>query len=137
MREVSGDLPGHDRETIAASIQKVRGFHRTIGALVAARSGARQLALAGGLFANVRLNRLPPKSPLDEVFIFPAMGDDGLSVGAALTFLHARDGTETWLRIAIGSTRLSRPELRRRIDDMLRPPACGGSPAGRSRPRSI
>ena len=58
-----------------------------------------QLALAGGLFANVRLNRLLAESlPLDEVFIFPAMGDDGLPVGAALAFLHARDGTETWLR---------------------------------------
>src|SRR4029077_13901630 len=26
------------------------------------------------------------------------MGDEGLSVGSALTFLHQRDGTETWLR---------------------------------------
>ena len=63
------------------------------------RTGARKLALAGGLFANVRLNRLLAETlPLDEVFIFPAMGDDGLSVGGALTFLHERDGTETWLR---------------------------------------
>ena len=63
------------------------------------RTGARKLALAGGLFANVRLNRLLAETlPLDEVFVFPAMGDEGLSVGAALTFLHARDGTETWLR---------------------------------------
>ena len=66
---------------------------------MAGRTGARQLALAGGLFANVRLNRLLAESlPLDEVFIFPAMGDDGLPVGAALALLHARDGTETWLR---------------------------------------
>ena len=63
------------------------------------RTGARKLALAGGLFANVRLNRLLAETlPLDEVFVFPAMGDEGLSVGAALTFLHERDGTETWLR---------------------------------------
>ena len=27
-----------------------------------------------------------------------AMGDDGLSVGSALTFLHARDGAQTWLQ---------------------------------------
>src|SRR5262249_58688323 len=33
----------------------------------------------------------------DEVFIFPAMGDDGLSVGAALAFLLARDGLPAWL----------------------------------------
>ena len=44
--------------------------------------------MAGGLFANVRLNRLITETlPLDEVFIFPAMGDEGLPVGAALSFL--------------------------------------------------
>jgi carbamoyltransferase len=62
------------------------------------RTGARRLALAGGLFANVRLNRLLAETlPLDEVFIFPAMGDDGLSVGCALAFLQQRDGTAAWL----------------------------------------
>jgi carbamoyltransferase len=70
---------GHDRETIAASIQKVMedvmlgSIRHWVG-----RSGARRLGLAGGLFANVRLNRLLAESlPLDEIFIFPAMGDDG------------------------------------------------------------
>ena len=91
---------GHDRETIAASIQKVaEDFTVQSVRWWLERTGARKLALAGGLFANVRLNRLLAESlPLDEVFVFPAMGDDGLSVGAALTFLHERDGTETWLQ---------------------------------------
>ena len=91
---------GHDRETIAASIQKVaEDFTLKSVRWWLARSGARRLALAGGLFANVRLNRLLAESlPLDEVFIFPAMGDDGLPVGAALALLHARDGSETWLQ---------------------------------------
>jgi carbamoyltransferase len=91
---------GHDRETIAASIQKIaEDFTVQSVRWWLARSGARRLALAGGLFANVRLNRLLAESlPLDEVFIFPAMGDDGLPVGAALALLHARDGTEKRLR---------------------------------------
>jgi carbamoyltransferase len=91
---------GHDRETIAASIQKVaEDFTVQSVRHWLDRTGARRLALAGGLFANVRLNRLLAETlPLDEVFVFPAMGDEGLSVGAALTFLHERDGTETWLR---------------------------------------
>jgi carbamoyltransferase len=91
---------GHDRETIAASIQKV-AEDLTLQSVRwwIEKTGARKLALAGGLFANVRLNRLLAESlPLDEVFVFPAMGDDGLPVGAALSFLHARDGTESWLR---------------------------------------
>jgi carbamoyltransferase len=90
---------GQPRETIAASIQKVvedltlesvRGWLQ--------RSGARRLGLAGGLFANVRLNRrLAEECPIDEIFIYPAMGDEGLPVGAALSFLLARDGAPRWL----------------------------------------
>jgi carbamoyltransferase len=101
MRETFlGLCKGHERETIAASIQKVaEDFTVQSVRHWLERTGARRLALAGGLFANVRLNRLLAETlPLDEVFVFPAMGDEGLSVGAALTFLHERDGTETWLR---------------------------------------
>jgi carbamoyltransferase len=91
---------GHDRETIAASIQKVaEDFTLQSVRWWLARTRAKKLALAGGLFANVRLNRLLAETlPVDEVFVFPAMGDDGLPVGAGLSFLHARDGTATWLR---------------------------------------
>ena len=90
---------GASRETIAASIQKV-----TEDLMLAVmrhwldRHKVRHLGLGGGLFANVRLNRLLAEScPLDEVFVFPAMGDDGLCVGAALALLLARDGLATWL----------------------------------------
>jgi carbamoyltransferase len=99
---------GHDRETIAASIQKVaEDFTLQSLRWWLERTGARKLALAGGLFANVRLNRLLAETlPVDEVFIFPAMGDDGLPVGAALSLLHQCDGTAAWLR------------QRRRLDDV-------------------
>ncbi len=95
-----GICRGHDRETIAASIQKVAEDFTTRSVRYwLERTGARHLALAGGLFANVRLNRLLAQTmPVDEVFIFPAMGDDGLAVGAALGLLRERDGLETWLR---------------------------------------
>ncbi len=99
---------GHSRETIAASIQKVTE-DLTVRSVRwwLERTGARHLALAGGLFANVRLNRLLAETlPLDEVFVFPAMGDDGLPVGAALGVLLARDGTQSWLG------------RRRRLDDV-------------------
>lgn len=96
---VIGVCKGHPRETIAASIQAViEGF--TIRSLKfwLARAKSRRIAMAGGLFANVRLNRLIAESlPLDEVFIFPAMGDEGLPVGAALSFLLKQDGIATWL----------------------------------------
>jgi carbamoyltransferase len=91
---------GHDRETIAASIQKVaEDFTLQSVRWWLQRTGARKLALAGGLFANVRLNRLLAETlPIEEIFIFPAMGDDGLPVGAALALLQERDGTDAWLR---------------------------------------
>jgi carbamoyltransferase len=54
--------------------------------------------MAGGVFANVRLNRVLAESlPLDEVFVFPPMGDDGLPVGGALAYLLKRDGLARWL----------------------------------------
>jgi carbamoyltransferase len=91
---------GHDRETIAASIQKVTEdlISEAIRSWLA-RTGARRLGLAGGLFANVRLNRLLAETlPIDEIFVFPAMGDDGLCAGAALGLLLERDGLAAWLR---------------------------------------
>lgn len=45
----------------------------------------RNLALSGGVFANVKLNQVINESGLyDKVFITPAMGDAGLSFGAAI-----------------------------------------------------
>ena len=47
------------------------------------------------MFANVRLNRLFAESlALDEIFIFPAMGDEGLPVGVRSIYLLERDGLE-------------------------------------------
>lgn len=66
--------------------------------LLLERHGQRRLAVAGGVFANVRLNRLLCEAAgLDEIFIFPAMGDEGLVIGGALQFLLERDGPKTWL----------------------------------------
>ena len=71
------------------------------------RHGSRRLALAGGVFANVRLNRrLCEDTGVDEVFIFPAMGDEGLVVGGVLQMLLERDGIGEWLA------------RRRRLDDV-------------------
>jgi carbamoyltransferase len=46
----------------------------------------RNLGLAGGIFANVKLNMALSESLVtDGLFVFPAMGDGGLCVGAALS----------------------------------------------------
>jgi carbamoyltransferase len=90
---------GQPPENVAASIQQL--LEDTLFASVSRfldRTKACTLALAGGVFANVRLNRLLcEQTGVDEVFIFPGMGDEGLAVGGALQFLLERDGLETWL----------------------------------------
>jgi carbamoyltransferase len=49
------------------------------------------IALAGGIFNNVRLNQRIRELPgVEDVYVFPNMGDGGLSVGAAwLAHVHA------------------------------------------------
>lgn len=86
-------------EDLAASIQKVLDdiMLRSIKNLLA-NFPSKHLGVAGGVFANVRLNRLLAEQlGLDEIFIFPAMGDEGLPVGSALIYLMERDGLKTWL----------------------------------------
>jgi carbamoyltransferase len=88
------------REDAAASIQQVLEdtMLRSVERLLQ-RHPARHLGVAGGVFANVRLNRvLAEKLPLDEIFVFPAMGDEGMPAGGALCYLLQRDGFPHWLK---------------------------------------
>ncbi|HJN60754.1 MAG TPA: carbamoyltransferase C-terminal domain-containing protein, partial [Alphaproteobacteria bacterium] len=62
------------------------------------RHGVRRLGLSGGVFGNVRLNRLlAEETDIDEAFVYPAMSDQGLPAGGVLQYLLERDGMETWL----------------------------------------
>ncbi len=79
-------LAGVPREDIAATAQ--RRLEEVVSALVARaarRTGLRSVALAGGVFANVRLNQcIAELDGIDDVWVFPAMGDEGLAFGAAV-----------------------------------------------------
>ncbi|MBI4273995.1 MAG: hypothetical protein HY659_04780 [Rhizobiales bacterium] len=99
---------GSRREDLAASIQNVlEDVMLTSVRRLLERHPARHLGLAGGIFANVRLNRiLAEQLGLKEVFIVPPMGDEGLPVGGALAHLLRRDGLAHWLK------------QRRRLDDV-------------------
>jgi carbamoyltransferase len=76
---------------IAASIQRVtediilrmvEETHR--------RTGLRRLCLAGGVALNSVANgRILKETPIEELFVQPAAGDDGGSLGAALHVWHA------------------------------------------------
>jgi carbamoyltransferase len=127
--EIAADFPSHEamrdlafdvarqlsREDAAASVQAVlEDLVCEAVAKMLRRSGMRSLAVAGGIFANVRLNRaLLERTSTERVFIFPAMGDEGLPVGACLLYLLQRDGAQTWQR---HRHRLERLSLGRNYD---------------------
>jgi carbamoyltransferase len=100
MRECFRELAlTETRENAAASVQALleRCIRESVGRLID-RHKVRRLGLAGGVFANVRLNRLLAETlPVDEVFVVPPMGDDGLVIGGVLQFLLERDGLPAWL----------------------------------------
>ena len=74
-----------DRADLAASVQRV--FEEVGAAFVQywlRQTGATRLAVAGGVFANVRFNQIVRElEGVEEFFVHPAMDDSGLSVGAA------------------------------------------------------
>lgn len=87
IRDLQRRLPdGWRREDLAASIQ--RHFEDLIPRLVrhwSERTGLSDVALAGGVFANVRVNEeLLGLEGVSRVFVHPGMTDGGLPVGAAL-----------------------------------------------------
>jgi carbamoyltransferase len=96
---IAAVVQGVSREDAAASIQKVLEDTMLLSVeRLLERHKARHLGVAGGVFANVRLNRvLAEKLPIDEIFIYPAMGDEGMPAGGALCYLRQRDGLAHWL----------------------------------------
>jgi len=87
------------REDMAASIQEVlEQVTLTSVRRLLERHSVRHLGLSGGVFGNVRLNRLlAEETDIEEVFIYPAMSDQGLPAGGVLQFLLERDGMKSWL----------------------------------------
>ena len=85
---LKADLEGYSKEDVAAGVQKA------LETLVLAYVGDAiqqvgvvrpRVYLAGGVFANVSLNRrIAEELPIESVAVAPNMGDGGLSLGAAL-----------------------------------------------------
>jgi carbamoyltransferase len=81
-----------ERELGGLSASQVgAGLQAAVGEAVAGlardwlqRAGMRSLCLAGGLFANVRLNQAVGEAGgCEDLYVFPHMGDGGLCIGAA------------------------------------------------------
>jgi carbamoyltransferase len=87
-------LDGADCKDIAATAQ--RRLEEVVVHMVShavRATGLDRVCLAGGVFANVRLNqRIAEIDGVREVYVYPAMGDEGLAVGAALYAAAQRCG---------------------------------------------
>jgi len=60
----------------------------------------RKLALSGGLFANVKLNqKINELDWVDEIFVHPAMGDEGVPLGAAIKKAYSLGEIEVPFRL--------------------------------------
>jgi carbamoyltransferase len=81
-------------EDLSASVQKL--LEESVSAFCdhwVRKSGIGNVALAGGVFANVKLNqRIHELDSVNNIFVHPGMGDDGLAVGAALFLDYQADG---------------------------------------------
>jgi carbamoyltransferase len=90
---------GGSREDIACSIQDLLEDMIVLAVRrLLARHPHKRLGLSGGVFANVKLNRrLAEDTDVEEIFVVPPMGDEGLALGAGLEVLLRRDGMARWL----------------------------------------
>lgn len=98
-RELARLAAREPREDVAASVQ-VAVEEIALGAVrnLMRNAKSRRLGVAGGLFANVRLNqRIAEECEVDELFVYPAMSDQGEAAGGVLQFLLERDGLPRWL----------------------------------------
>ena len=82
---------GAKREDIAASVQEFAEYHTCIWIMTKCKNIDADVYLAGGLFANVKINqRIKDLGLFKNVYVCPAMGDEGTAVGAAV-FLARND----------------------------------------------
>jgi len=57
--------------------------------------GKTSLAVAGGIFSNIKLNmKLAAMEDVERFYVFPHMGDGGLAAGAAIWANHERNGVD-------------------------------------------
>lgn len=95
LKKLEAALPDDfSREHLAATIQEVAEDVTTDYIRYwRDRTGQSNIGLAGGVFANVKINqRVLQIEGVESVFVFPAMSDEGIAAGAALVKFHEHGG---------------------------------------------
>ncbi len=93
-REMKKIIWSYPSEQFAAMAQRV--LEKCVLDLVAAalaKTGHRKIAAAGGVFSNIKMNmKLAAQQEVENIYVFPHMGDGGLAIGAAMLMNHDRYG---------------------------------------------
>lgn len=81
-------------QDVAASFQQVlEECGLKMATLLHEKTGAKHLVIAGGVALNSVMNgRILRETPFEDVYIMPAAGDNGTSIGAAATAYHMELG---------------------------------------------
>jgi len=108
-------LRKYKKEDIAAAAQRLLE-EVMLGYILEAvkNTGASSLALAGGVFGNVRLNqKISELKEVKEIFIHPGMSDQGISLGVGLKYLAENLGLKPFkLENVYWGTEYSNEEIR-------------------------
>ena len=90
------ELAAYKREDIAAWLQEgTEVFVCKILQYFLRKTGQKNVCLAGGLFANVKLNqRVHEMKEVDNIYIYPAMSDTGIPHGGICAFLKEKNKLE-------------------------------------------
>jgi len=102
--DLKRDLEGFAKEDVAAGVQ--RHFEECITRYVlrhVKETGLGRVALAGGVFANVRVNQCIRELPeVEDIYVFPHMGDGGGAPGSALDLTHNPAGEGNLENVYLG-----------------------------------
>ena len=90
IKDLQKRLSGYEKEDIAAWLQK--NTEECICKIIVyflKKTGQKNVCLAGGLFANVKLNQRIHELPeVENIYIYPAMSDTGIPHGAICALLR-------------------------------------------------
>ena len=99
--KLKDDLFLHRFDGIAAGLQKLTEELVLEWVLNWVRkTGIKNIAVAGGVFMNVKLNMLINEhTEIDSVFFMPSCGDESLALGAAMVSYYKSNSTETKFKL--------------------------------------
>ena len=84
------------------------------------QTGVHNISLTGGVFANVKVNqKLSEMDEVDNVFVFPNMGDGGIAIGGVWSWMENRDlkiTDDAFSSMYLGTTSDTRLRFEKSVD---------------------